>query len=137
MVKKVKQLSLFLDNKPGVLAKVCAVLARHKVNLLGIAVNDGHDHAVVRLVVDNARSALHAFGATGILVVDNDVLMVDVPNRTGALGAIARSLASAKINIEYSYATAATNQKSASLVLSTSDVVGAERVLNRLLAKKA
>ena len=120
MVKKVKQLSLFLDNKPGVLARVCAALQRQKVNILGISVADGHDHAVVRLVTDDPRRASHTLGSAGILVVDNDVLLVDLPNRMGALGAISRVLASAKINIEYSYCTAQSNQKSAALVLSVS-----------------
>ena len=136
MVKKVKQLSLFLDNKPGVLAKVCAVLARQKVNILGISVTDGHDHAVVRLVTDDPRRAIHTLGSAGILVVDNDVLMVDLPNRAGALGAVSRILAAAKINIEYSYATASQNQKAATLVLSVSDTNAAEKVLGRLLVSK-
>lgn len=136
MVKKVKQLSLFLDNKPGVLAKVCAVLAKHKVNILGISVTDGHDHAVVRLVTDDSRRAVHALGSSGILVVDNEVLMVDLPNRAGALGAMSRTLASARINIEYSYATASTSQKSAAIVLSVNDTDAAEKVLNRLLISK-
>lgn len=135
-MKKVKQLSLFLDNKPGVMARICAVLERRKVNILGISVNDGHDHAVVRMVVDNPRAALHCLGEAGVLVVENEVLMLDLPNRTGALGAIARALASAKLNLEYSYCTASPDQRKATLVLSVNDTNAAARVLKRFSGKK-
>lgn len=128
-MRKVKQLSLFLDNKPGVLAKVCAVLARRKVNLMGIAVTDAHDHAVVRMVVDDPRLAVHCLGSAGILVVENDVLMIELPNQTGALGVVARSLARSNVNIEYSYCTAALKASAAVLVLAVSDIGAAERIL--------
>lgn len=129
MMKKVKQLSLFLDNKPGVLSRVCAVLARRKVNLLGLSVSDGHDHAVVRMVADDPRRAIHCLGEAGILVVENDVLLMTFPNRTGALGAVARALARAGVNIEYSYCTSPPDQSAAALVLSVSDIEAAGRVL--------
>ena len=125
-----------MDNKPGVLARICAVLARKKVNILGIAVTDGHDHAVVRMVVDDPRRAMHLLGEAGMLVVENDVLMVNVPNRAGALGAISRRLASAKVNIEYSYCTAAADQKNAQLVLSVNPIKSAEKILKTLLKKR-
>src|SRR5258706_4713896 len=106
-MKQAKQLSLFLDNKPGVLSRVCFFLGKRKVNIFGISVIDTHDHAVVRIVVDNPRVAMHALGAEGILVFDNDVLVLDLPNQVGALGIVSRKMAAAKINIEYSYCTVA------------------------------
>lgn len=134
-MKKVKQLSLFLNNKPGVLSKVCAVLARKKINILGISVTDGHDHSVVRMVVDDPKLAEHCLGSAGVLVVESDVLLVRIPNRAGALGALSRTLGSAKVNIEYSYCTAADEQNQANLVLSVSDIHAAEKILKRLLDK--
>ena len=128
-MKKIKQLSLFLDNKPGVMAKICDVLARKKVNILGISVTDGHDHAVVRMVVDNPRTALHCLGSAGILVVENDVIMLQLPHRAGALGSLSRKLANAKLNIEYSYSTAGSGQSVAWLVLSVNNINAALRVL--------
>lgn len=134
-MKRVKQLSLFLDNKPGVLAKICAVLSKRKVNILGLSVIDGHDHAVARMVVDDPRTAVHCLGSAGVLVVENDVLMLDVPNRAGALGAIAGSLAKADLNIEYSYCTAGPKQVSANLVICVNDLPKARRVLSHRLKK--
>jgi len=135
-LKKVKQLSVFLANKPGVLARVCAVLAKKKINISGISVVDAHDHAVARMITSDSQAAVDFLEDAGILVVENDVLMVRLPNRTGSLGAISRVLAAAKINIEYSYCTAGEGEKNAYLVMSVSDVHAAEKVLKKLLIKR-
>ena len=73
-MKTVKQLSLFLENKPGTLAAVCKALADEKINIQAISVSDAVDHAVVRMVVSDPRRAASLPGApTGamILRVDN------------------------------------------------------------------
>lgn len=62
-----KQLAIFLDNEPGMLARVCHALADAKVNIYAISASDTVDHTVIRLVVDNSaqgparlRGARHA-----------------------------------------------------------------------------
>ncbi len=135
-MKKVKQLSLFLANKPGVLSKVCSLLAGKKINILGLSVTDAHDHAVVRIIVSHPSAAAHRLENAGILVVENDVLMMALPNRAGSLGAVSRVLASAKVNIEYSYCTAGEGDAAANLVLSLSDIAAGEKVLRALLKKR-
>jgi len=54
-MKIVKQLALFLENKPGTLSKVCDALAAAKINIYAISVSDAVDHAVVRMVVDDSH----------------------------------------------------------------------------------
>lgn len=100
-----KQLSLFLINKPGVLADVCQTLADNKINIRGLSVSDTVDHAVVRLIVDDPIKAIHILGEHGVLVVETDVLAVEVNDHPGALAKVARKFARAKINIEYAYGT--------------------------------
>ena len=68
-MKTVKQLALFLENKPGTLSKVCKALAAAKININAISVSDAVDHAVVRMVVSDAQTALHLLGEHGVLVV--------------------------------------------------------------------
>lgn len=101
----VKQLSLFLVNKPGVLADVCQTLGDHHINIQGISISDTVDHAVVRLIVDDPNAAIHILGEHGVLVVENDVLGVEVDDHPGALAEVARQFARAKVNIEYAYGT--------------------------------
>jgi len=113
----VKQLSVFLDNKPGTLAKVCDALAAAKINIYALTISDTIDHAVVRMVVSDPIGALHIFGERGVLVVENDVLMLDNGNKPGALAKIAQKLAKARINIEYAYLATSPGAKLGLLIL--------------------
>lgn len=124
-----KQLAVFLENKPGNLARMCEALAQKEINLLALSVSDTVDHAVVRIVVDKPAEALHVLGSAGMLVVESDVLVVEVPNRAGALAEVARRLADSDVNIEYAYCTAAEGQPSGTLVLRTRDPERATEVL--------
>ena len=98
-----KQLSVFLENKPGVLAEVCKALADHDINIRGVSVSDTVDHAVVRLIVSDPHKAIHVLGEHGALVVETDVLVVKLPDHPGALAQLAAKFARAKVNIEYAY----------------------------------
>ncbi len=100
-----KQLSLFLENKPGVLADVCEALGDHQINIRGLSVSDTVDHAVVRMIVDDPARAIHLLGDHGVMVVETDVLAIEVDDKPGALARIARKFALDKINIEYAYGT--------------------------------
>ncbi|MDB6171295.1 MAG: hypothetical protein JWL59_606 [Chthoniobacteraceae bacterium] len=112
-----KQLSVFLDNKPGTLSKVCDALAAAKINIYALTISDTIDHAVVRMVVSDPITALHLFGDRGVLVVENDVLMLENSNKPGALASIAEKLAKARINIEYAYLATSPGAKLGLLIL--------------------
>jgi len=71
------QLALFLENKPGTLARVCEALEKAKINIYAVSTSDTIDHSVVRMVVSDTRKALLLFEEHGTLVVENDVLMID------------------------------------------------------------
>src|SRR5512136_3503350 len=96
-----KQLAIFLDNRPGMLARVADALAEAKINIYAIATSDTVDHSVIRLVVNDYRRALHVFEERGTLVIEDDVLMIEGDNKPGSLARIAHKLANAKIIIEY------------------------------------
>jgi hypothetical protein len=95
-----KQLAIFLDNRPGMLARVADALADAKINIYAITTSDTVDHTVIRLVVDDYRRALHVCEERGSLVVEDDVLMVEGDNKPGEMARLARKLAKAGINIE-------------------------------------
>jgi hypothetical protein len=128
-MKTVKQLSLFLENKPGTLANVCKALAKAKVNILAISVSDAVDHAVVRMVVDEAQKALHLLGEHGVMVVERDVLLLTCQNHTGELATIARKLGAQKINIEYAYAATVPNAPTGAIILRVDNIQKAKRLL--------
>ena len=125
-----KQLAIFLDNRPGTLARVADALAAAKINIYAISTSDTVDHAVIRMVVSDPRKALLLFEEHGTLVVEDEVLMVDGDNKPGSLARIAHRLADAKINIEYCYSATGPETKKGLLILRTSDPKKALKVLN-------
>ena len=94
-----KQLAIFLDNRPGTLARVADTFAEAKINIYAITTSDTVDHCVIRMVVSDYRRALHLFEEHGALVVEDDVLMVEGSNKPGELARIAHKLADAKITL--------------------------------------
>jgi hypothetical protein len=125
-----KQLAIFLDNRPGMLARLADALAEGGVNIYAISTSDTVDHSVIRLVVSDYRKALHVFEERGTLVVEDDVLMIDGSNRPGELARISRVLAAARINIEYCYSATPSNVKKGLLILRVSNAAKALKVLN-------
>src|SRR5437870_3080698 len=106
-----KQLALFLDNRPGVLALVCDAFAAAKINIYAISTSDTVDHIVIRMVVSDWRKALTLCEEHGTLVVETEVLMIEGDNRPGSLAKISHKLAAAKINIDYAYCATPPNAK--------------------------
>jgi hypothetical protein len=125
-----KQLAIFLDNRPGMLARVADALAEAKINIYAIAISDTVDHSVIRMVVSDYRRALHVFEEHGTLVVEDDVLIVDGSNKPGELAKIAHKLAAAKVNIEYCYSATSPDSKKGLMVMRVSNVAKALKVLN-------
>src|SRR5689334_21670130 len=120
----VKQLSVFLENKPGVLGRQCQEFADKKINVIGMSVSDTVDHAVVRLVTSNASKARAILEDAGVLVVETEVLALTLPDRPGQLADVAKKLAKAKINIEYAYGT--TEKSGGVLIIRCSDTKKAQ-----------
>lgn len=125
-----KQLAIFLDNRPGMLARVADALAEAKINIYAVSTSDTVDHTVIRLVVSDYRKALHMFEEHGTLVVEDDVLMLEGSNKPGELARIAHRLAQAKVNIEYCYSATPPKAKQGLLVLRVSNPTKALKVLN-------
>lgn len=125
-----KQLAIFLDNRPGTLARLADALAKANINIYAISTSDTVDHSVIRLVVSDYRKALHMFEEHGTLVVEDDVIMVEGSNRPGELARIAHLLADARINIEYCYSATAPEARKGMLILRVSNPAKALKVLN-------
>jgi hypothetical protein len=104
MIKK--QFTLYLENRPGELARVTSVLAREKVNIEGISVSAGPDVGLVQLVADNAAVARKILARERVPFTVQDVAVVSLVNVPGALELVVSRLAAAGVNISYIYATA-------------------------------
>ena len=129
MVKIAPQFALFLENRPGMLARACHALAAATINIQALSILDTVDHAIVRMVVDQPKEAEQVLGRLQVMIQRHDVVVLDVPNQVGELARIAERLAQAGINLEYAYCTAAAGQQQGSLVLRTNDL---EATINAL-----
>lgn len=128
----IKQLSIFIENKPGRLSSICSTLADADVNIQAMTVHDTVDHAIVRLVVDNPNKALILLEEDGAYIVTQDVAVIETENRPGIIAQIAKKLFRADINIEYAYCTAAKNQDFGCLVIKTTDPEQTLEILEQL-----
>jgi hypothetical protein len=117
MIDVRKQISIFLENKPGTLADVTQSLQSENINILAMTVSDTIDHAVVRMMVDKPGEAIHRLEDQNLLVVENDVIVVDLENEPGALANMADRLSEHNINIEYAYCTASPAQKKGMMII--------------------
>src|SRR5215469_7496967 len=125
-----KQLAIFLDNRPGTLARVADALGEAKINIYAISTSDTVDHTVIRLVVSDYRKALHVFEEHGTLVVEDEVVQIDGSNKPGELAHIAHKLANAKVNIEYCYSATPPDSKKGLMILRVSNPTKALKALN-------
>lgn len=116
-----KQLSIFVENKPGRLSQLCSVLADADINIHAMSVHDTVDHAIVRLLVDNPNKALILLEKEGLYILSDHVVVMDIENKPGIISSIAKKLFRADINIEYAYCAASKNQELGSFVIKTKD----------------
>lgn len=126
-----KQLSVFMPNRPGVLASTCSILSESGINILAMAVHDTVDNAVVRFLVDNPTKALLLLEQEQLYVLEQEVVVIEIENRSGEITRISQALAEADINIHYAYCTATKRQESGCLVIKTDQPERTLEILSR------
>jgi len=124
------QLSVAMENSPGQLGRVCRVLAQADVNIRGISVSEGCDVSVIRLLVSDTPAAGRALREAGFSVSEQDVLLVELDDKPGALEDVALRLGQAGVNVQYVYGAANGPEGKAQLVLRVTDVESAGQILN-------
>lgn len=101
---KVKQISVFLENKTGRLAQVTRVLGEQNINIRALSIADTTDFGILRLIVNDPDSAYRTLKDAGFTVSTTDVIAVEVGDQPGGLARILEMLQGKSINIEYLYA---------------------------------
>ncbi len=98
-----KEFDVYVQNKPGELAKVCEMLGSHGVNIRAIASERAHDRPMIKIVTDDEATTKAALARSGISYDLRDVIAVKMADRPGELGKIARKLARAMVNVDSIY----------------------------------
>ena len=125
------QFSIFMVNKPGVLAQVLGEFARAKINIIAMTMMDSVEHGVMRVVFTAPKKANEVLAKINMPHNETDVLCVTLTNKSGALAVVAEKLAKSHINISYAYCTAGAKGGRTTGVLKVADVKKAMRVLQQ------
>ncbi|MGN0834072.1 MAG: ACT domain-containing protein [Kiritimatiellia bacterium] len=126
---RIRQISIFLENRPGQLSAICRDLADSGINIATLALADTSDFGIVRMIVDDHDQAKAVLTEKGHVVNVREVIAVCVPDRPGGMSEVMALLDEAGVNIEYSYAFAFHRGEKAVLVFRFSDNARAESVL--------
>lgn len=133
-----RQLTVFLENQPGMMNRICSIMKKNKINILAFTLFGTVDHGVLRMIVDKPIEALHSLGEKGVLVIDTEVLEIDAVNEPGTLAKVTSLLSRAKVNVEYGYGSTGIQGGRERFYLQVSNNRKALLVMkNRNLKKKA
>ena len=101
---KLKQLSLFLENRPGALSRPVQLLAKARFNIITLSLADAQQFGILRLILQDWEGAKALLEKEGFVVKVTDMLAIEVADRPGGLAEILGVVEKCGINVEYMYA---------------------------------
>lgn len=104
----IQQISVFIENRPGRVSNVCALLEQAGINVRGFMISDTNDYGILRLVVDRPDDALDLLGRNGYAAKAKPILVARLEDRPGNLSHLLDHLSEAQINVTYSYSLIST-----------------------------
>ena len=128
---QIKQLSVFIENKPGRLADITEVLSNHNIDIRAISVADTSDFGILRIIVDKPDEAVAVLKEAGMTVSLSKVIAVGIGDITGEFSRAIRILADAKIGVEYVYAFVSRDKGKAYVIIRADDGNKAAEVLSQ------
>ena len=123
------QFSIFVVNRPGVLAGITGILADAGVNLEALSLADSGEGGVLRCICDDADNARKVLAEKHDRWTETEVLVLEMSNRPGGFAALAKKLGDARVNISYAYATASAAAGTTIAVFKVADMKKAKEIL--------
>lgn len=125
----IKQLSIFVENKPGRLAEVTKAIGDAGVDIRALSIADTSDFGILRLIVNRPEDAVKALRDAEMTVSLTDVLAVGINDAPGAFAEVVRLLSDENIGIEYMYAFISRKENQAFIILRIEEVERAVALL--------
>ena len=126
---KMKELTVWMENKPATLAGLGEALGKAKVNILAFMTDEAEGQSRVRLVTDSPAKARNTIAGLNLRVSEEEVVGVNLANKPGTLAEAAGKLGSAGININHGYTGSEEGSRKQLVVFSVSDLKQAAKVL--------
>lgn len=128
----VKQISVFVENKPGKLAELTNILHQNNIDMRALSIAEAEDFGVVRIIVNDSYNTACVLKDAGYILSVTPVLAAAIDDKPGALDAILDILGEAGINLEYTYAFLGRVHGKAYMIMRVSDN---EKAIDALSAK--
>lgn len=125
----IKQLSIFVENRPGRLAEITDLLGQEKIDIRAVCVSDTREFGILRLIVDNPEAAAEKLKAHGCTCSLCDVLVLRLDDNPGGLAYPMHALAEVGISVEYMYAFVSKSTDAAYVIFRVQDNEQAMAVL--------
>ena len=126
----VKQISVFVENKPGRLAEMVALLGQQDIDMRALSIAEAEDFGIVRIIVDDAYNTAQVLKEAGYVFSITPVLAAAIPDEPGGLSRILDLLGENGINLEYTYAFIAREKGLAYMIMRVTDNEKAIEVLS-------
>ena len=101
----IREISVFLENKPNSLADLCEILGDAGINILAFAINEGGKFSIMRFILSDVDKAIDLLRRENYVINETKLIGIEVPHRPGELAKIARVFGDIDANIEYTYHT--------------------------------
>ena len=125
----ISQISVFVENRPGRLADITAVLAKSSIDIRALSVADTSDYGILRLIVNDPKSAVEALRSEGMTASATQVLGIIIPDEPGGLARAIKVLSDAQISVEYAYAFITPSVGNAYVIIRVEDNDKASEIL--------
>lgn len=125
----VKQISVFLENKPGRLSEAAKVLADNGIDISALSLADTDEYGVLRMIVSDPDKAKKALGESGVICKVTDALVVAIDDRPGGFSEALQILTDSGIEVKYMYACVSREQGKAIMVLSVENPAKADELI--------
>ena len=126
----VKQISIVVDNTPGKLSKLTALLAENKIDMRALSLADSADYGILRILASHSEELIVTLYDAGYIAKINPVIAVSVDDTPGGLSKVVAILGENGVNIEYLYAFVLASTKDACVVIRADDNEKAEKLLS-------
>lgn len=126
----IKQISVFLENKPGRLADFTDVISKGGINLRALSLAEAEDFGIVRVIVDDVYNATSVLKNAGYVFSITDVVAVEIPDTPGGLNSVLHAFGDNGVNLEYMYAFAGNKAGVANMVFRVKNVEKAVAALS-------
>lgn len=126
----VKQISVFLENKPGTLNAMTEVLSKNNIDIRAFSLAESSDFGIARLIVDDAYEAGNVLKDAGFVNSLTPVLAAEIPDRSGGLNKLLQIFTEGRVNVEYMYASlGGAKSDKAYMIFRVTDTKAAEAAL--------